>query len=108
MEDRRILSALSYLSIFFAPFIAPIIIWLVSQDSDVRRHAKRALISHIIPIGLGLLAGVFFLFTTIFGGAQEDATLFFAGFGGMLLYGLVYLGFVIWNIVQAVLVFRNV
>ncbi|MEC1179707.1 DUF4870 domain-containing protein [Metasolibacillus meyeri] len=108
MENRNILSALSYLSIFFAPFIAPIIIWLVSTDDTVRYHAKRALISHIIPIVLGILFGVFFIFTTIFGGAQEDATFFFLGFGGMLLYGLLYLAFVIWNIVQAVLVFRNV
>ncbi|WP_042478884.1 DUF4870 domain-containing protein [Bacillus ndiopicus] len=108
MEDRKILSMLSYLSIFFAPFIAPIIIWLVSKDEEVRYHSKRALISHIIPIILGIAVGVFFIFTTIFGGVQEDATLFFAGFGGMLLYGLLYLVFIIWNIVQAVLVYRNV
>lgn len=106
MEDRKVLSALSYLSVFFAPFIAPVIIWLASKDEEVRYHSKRAIISHLIPVALGIVAGLFFIFTAIFGASGDNPVMFFTGLGGLALYGILYLAIVIWNIVQAVLVFR--
>ena len=32
---RQLLSALSYFSIFFAPFLFPIIIWIVARDNYI-------------------------------------------------------------------------
>lgn len=36
MENQKILAAFSYLSIFFAPFIVPLIVYIVTKDSDVK------------------------------------------------------------------------
>src|SRR5699024_315459 len=57
MEGNKILSSLCYFSIFFAPFLFPIIVYFVTEE-DVKVHAKRALWSHLIPL-LILFLGVF-------------------------------------------------
>lgn len=52
MQTRHILAALSYFSIFFAGVIVPLVIWLVANDRYVKKHASKALFSHIIPYAL--------------------------------------------------------
>lgn len=55
---ERILAAVSYVSGFFAPFLAPLIIWLITRWflRFTAQHALKALVNHL----LGLLAiGVF-------------------------------------------------
>lgn len=49
METNKVLSSLSYFSVFFAPLLVPIILYFVSDDAFVKQHAKSSLISHIIP-----------------------------------------------------------
>lgn len=49
MNDHRILNALSYFSIFFAPIIVPALIWIFTKTDEVAHHAKVALLTHIIP-----------------------------------------------------------
>lgn len=49
LETRTLLSALCYFSIFFAGFIIPIVIYFISDDPEVKHHAKAAFISHIFP-----------------------------------------------------------
>ncbi|HDU1150756.1 TPA: hypothetical protein REU62_002873, partial [Listeria monocytogenes] len=49
MNDHRILNALSYFSILFAPIIVPVLIWIFAKSEEVSHHAKVALLTHIIP-----------------------------------------------------------
>lgn len=110
MENQKILSAFSYLSIFFAPFIVPVVVYFVSKDSEVKRHSIRALMSHLIPVVIGIIFFIIFIFSTVSfsstnpnGGDPSFLIIWFVGFA---IYLLVSLGIVIWNIVQAVRVVR--
>ena len=99
MQDNRILSALSYLSVFFAPFIVPIIIFLVSKDLEVRDHSKKAFISHLFPF-LSVIATLFLIFGTFF--TNNDAVIgssVFLGFIGVIVVNVVV---VIYNIYKAI------
>src|SRR4051794_30066222 len=91
MDANRLFSALCYISLFFAPFLVPLIIYLVIPDRDVRGHAKNALISHIAPY---ILIPIVLIF-----GFQPNA-------GALLLVVmlslLVLAGVFIWNIVMAI------
>lgn len=104
MENNKILSALNYFSVFFAPFIVPIIIWVAVSDEEVKQHAKRALLSHIIPVILGIFIFIYFIFGVSF--AQGNETWIIVSIGGAILYGLLYFALIIWNIVQGVKVLR--
>ncbi|WP_166244405.1 DUF4870 domain-containing protein [Paenibacillus turpanensis] len=72
METNKILSALAYLSIFFAPFLVPIIIYFVTNDREVKRNSLEALLAHLLPLVsifgfVFLLAGSFIgTFTAVF------------------------------------------
>lgn len=64
MQKTKLLSALSYFSIIFAPFIFPIIVWFVCADEPIiRKHAKRAFLLHLLPIILTFL-GIILVGTT--------------------------------------------
>ncbi|MEK5331213.1 MULTISPECIES: DUF4870 domain-containing protein [unclassified Lysinibacillus] len=110
MENPKILSAFSYLSIFFAPFIVPLIVYFVSKDSDVKRHSIKALISHLIPFVFGIIFFIVFIFSTMslntFDPSSNGNTFIIIWFVSFGIYLLVSLGIVIWNIVQAVRVIR--
>lgn len=100
MDTRRILSGLCYLSIFFAGFIFPLVVFLVSNDKVTKMHAKRSLLSHLIPvIPLPLL---------IFAIIQEASRNQFPAFTiicGIIMV-LISAIVAIWNIVQGVKAFR--
>ncbi|WP_409272205.1 DUF4870 domain-containing protein [Neobacillus sp. SCS-31] len=96
MDTRKILSGLCYFSIFFAPFLFPIVVYFVVDDSITKEHAKKALLSHLIPfvaIPIALLGAM--------AGAGSDA-----GFGiaiiGMGIYGILSIGVIIWNVVKGI------
>lgn len=95
MQDNRLLSALSYLSVFFAPFLVPIIIFLVSKDDEVRDHSKKALISHLIPF-----VSAIFAFALFFGSIFTTNEL---AIGGSFL-----LGFVLFIVVNIIVVLYNI
>ena len=58
-SSNKILSSFCYFSVFFAPFIFPIVVWALS-NGDTSRNAKRALLYHILPmIFLGLSTVLF-------------------------------------------------
>lgn len=106
MEQSKGINALSYLSAFFAPFIVPIIIYFAAKDLAIRHHAKRALISHLIPVVLGII--LFLAFLTTASTADQlvgDAVTygFIAAFVG---YVILTFALLIWNIVQAIKVLR--
>lgn len=50
METRKVLSGLCYFSVFFAGFIFPLVVWFASGDAVTKSHAKKALLSHLIPL----------------------------------------------------------
>ena len=110
MENQKVLSAFSYLSIFFAPFIVPVIVYFVSKDSEVKRHSIRALMSHLIPVVIGIVFFIIFIFSTmsfnVYDPSTGDQTFLIIWLAGFAIYLLVSLGIVIWNIVQAVRVIR--
>lgn len=96
MSTRYILASLSYFSIFFAGVILPLIILLVTNDDYVRKHAGRALISHILPYFF-LVVGLFSLF----------AVHPFFSIGIILLLGAIALILVVWNVYMGIRVLRE-
>lgn len=99
MQDNRPLSALSYLSVFFAPFIVPILVFLISKDEEVRSHSKKALISHLIPflsivLVFLLIVGSFF--------TQNEAAIGGAAIIGIVGIMLVNIAVILYNIYKAI------
>lgn len=106
MNNNKVLSALSYISILFAPFILPLIVYLVIDDTEVKHHAKRAFLSHLIPTVLGFILGI----VTLIGAfaADYDQTTSF-GISMIVLvaiYLIIIFIVVVWNIIQTVRVVR--
>lgn len=92
LETRKLISALCYFSIFFAGFIIPIVIYFITDDPEVKHHAKAAFVSHILPFAslLFLLIAVFTLPT-------------FSGFIiALLLCGVLYAAVTIYNVIQGI------
>lgn len=48
-QGGRVLAAISYFSIFFAPLILPLIVWIFAHK-PASSHAMKALIYHIITL----------------------------------------------------------
>ncbi|MGF9700815.1 MULTISPECIES: DUF4870 domain-containing protein [Paenibacillus] len=94
---RQLLSALSYFSIFFAPFLFPIIVWIVARDAYIEGHAKRALFSHVFPFLAAIPMFYFFITAQSLGSAIGFVILFF------VIYGLSF----IYNVVKGIQVLRE-
>lgn len=100
------LSAISYLSILFAPFLLPLIVYFITKDEEVKYHSKRAFLSHLIPTVFGIIlsiAGVFG-FISINSDGVNSFVIVFVIF--MVLYFIMTIILLIWNIIQAVRVLR--
>lgn len=108
MENERVLASLSYFSIFFAPFLFPIILYLIVKDEFIRHHAKRALLSHLVPVVFGIVLAILFATGALFANMSDSAGTGIAiGYViGMVAYFAVTLGFLIWNIVQGIRVLK--
>lgn len=105
---NRILAALSYFSIFFAGFIFPLIVWLLSQNPFEKYHAKRAFISHllIIPGILLFFIGILVTFNVTPTADVSPALQGGIVLGGMFLFIILSIVLLIWNIVQGIKVLR--
>jgi len=55
MKAENILSSLCYFSVFFSPFLFPIIIYILASG-ETRYHAGRSLWTHLVPY-LAILIG---------------------------------------------------
>lgn len=113
MQTDKVLAALSYFSIFFAPFLFPLVVWIVVDNGEVKRHAKLAFISHLVPVILGFAAFLIFTFsmysfnfTHMEMGPNEFSFWTLAPVLFMLIYGILLLAIVVWNIVQGIKVLR--
>ncbi|MFD2703077.1 DUF4870 domain-containing protein [Paenibacillus shunpengii] len=89
---RQLLSSLSYFSIFFAPFLFPLIIWIVAKDDYITKHAKRALFSHVFPF-VAAIPLLYFLFT-----ADHPASII----GYIIVFFVIYFGSFIYNVYQGI------
>lgn len=99
-KQNKVIASLSYFSVFFAPFLLPIAIYFIVDHTDVKSHAKKALVSHIIPflsvitlIGMIIYSGLSYI---------SEAAMFSLVIGGFLLIGIINLFVVIWNIVKGI------
>lgn len=109
MIHPKLLSALCYFSIFFFPLLLPFIIFIVTDDKEVKFHAKRSFISHIIPIIL-LIIGVIIFSISMFSVENRFINLMNGGFDiwsvapfiFTLLYGLLFFIIMIWNVIQGI------
>lgn len=108
MDNERVLASLSYFSIFFAPFLFPIILFFIVKDEFVKQHAKRALLSHLVPVVFGFIL-VFLLLTSSWLADLNNSNGTGIAIGyviGMLAYLAVTFGFFVWNIVQGIRVLK--
>ena len=115
LMNNKLLAALCYFSVFFAPFLLPVIVFFITDDREVKFHAKRSLVSHLVPVVL-LIAGFIIFSFSMFSLTSQMNSIYGDGFGFnlwqwtpflfILLYGLLFVIIVIWNIVQGVKVLK--
>lgn len=103
-QTDRILSALAYFSIFFLGFIFPAVLWFVTNNPEVRRHAAAAFISHCIPVVcgfllfiLGIVSGLGVYVMNAEGPVSIAAMIILFG-----VFGLISLIVAIWNVYKGV------
>jgi hypothetical protein len=95
MKGNTILSSLCYLSILFAPFLFPLIVYFVAQP-EVKSHAKKALWTHLIPyvaLFLGILLSLIIPYQKTMG---IGVFLTFAITSILIIY------YFIWNIIKGI------
>lgn len=113
MTNNKLLSALCYFSIFFSPLLLPAIVYFITDDHEVKGHAKSSLISHLAPVVL-LIAGFILFSLSMFSYESRIPTMLTGQFDFwglapilfMFIYGLLFLIVVIWNLYQGVKVLK--
>lgn len=91
VKDYKIFASLSYFSIFFAGFIFPLVVYFVVPDEEVKHHAKKALISHILPFVTFL-----FIIIGVLSGSPGSAI------GAGIFFIIINIVIVIWNVIQGI------
>lgn len=105
MDTDKVLAALSYFSILFAGIIFPIVVYFVTKNSNVKSHAKKALLSHLIPLIPIPVFGLIFIIGILNDtGEWMFSAFLFIGVGLSIVLSLVVL---IWNIIKGVKVLQN-
>ncbi|QPA30656.1 DUF4870 domain-containing protein [Thermaerobacillus caldiproteolyticus] len=106
MNSNKVLASLCYFSVFFAGFIFPIIVYFVSDRVEVKTHAKKAFLSHLIPFATIVLFVIMGISIGIFhqGGAVDAMP-------GLVLIGIIIAGIVnmivvVWNIIKGIQVLK--
>lgn len=61
-QSEKILAALSYFSVFFAPIIFPILVWILA-GKPISTHAKKSLLFHLLSYILIIISSVLLGFT---------------------------------------------
>jgi hypothetical protein len=98
MKTRKVLSSLCYFSIFFAGFLFPLIVYFATGDEVTKRHAKKSLLSHLIPL-IPTALMVFTILNDIFTMPDRISVITIISMIVLLLtWGFV----VIWNIIKGV------
>jgi hypothetical protein len=99
-KTNKLLASLNYFSVFFAPFLLPIAIYFIVDQIEVKQHAKKALVSHIVPF-LTIVAVIGMIVFSGFSNLSE-VTFLTVFFGGFLIAGLINIIVFIWNLVKGI------
>ncbi|HZW68015.1 MAG TPA: DUF4870 domain-containing protein [Pseudogracilibacillus sp.] len=102
MAANKLLSSLSYFSLFFAPFLFPLIVYFLTED-DTKKHAKRAFLSHIIPAVLIVLAMIMIIIVDM--NSIESSPILLILW--LIVTAIITLVMYIWNIIQGIKVLIN-
>lgn len=113
MTNKKLLSALCYFSIFFFPLLIPFIIHVTTDETDVKFHAKRSFISHLIPMAL-LIVGIIIFSLSMFSVEKRMTAILnqqfdfwqIAPFLFTIIYSLLFFIILIWNVFQGVKVLK--
>jgi hypothetical protein len=92
-STKKVVSAVCYFSLFFAPFLFPIVVYFVVDDSEVMEHAKKSFLSHLLPI-VAVPLGIIIVFETQY----HLAAIIISA----LIFGTLTLIVTIWNIVKGI------
>ncbi|MGD6794268.1 DUF4870 domain-containing protein [Metabacillus indicus] len=106
MNTNKLLSSLCYFSIFFAPFLFPIIVYFIADERDVKQHAKKSLFSHLVPL-LTLILPFFMMLFAGLAGSPEALAVGIVIFG-FILIGIVNIAVFVYNIVQGIKILKTV
>ncbi|WP_423799587.1 DUF4870 domain-containing protein [Neobacillus sp. SAB-20_R2A] len=98
MESRKVLSSLCYFSIFFAGFLFPLVVYFASGDEVTKGHAKKSLLSHVLPAVLTPLAVVAFVFDF----ANFENQFPFVFIISLIVLAIIWVVVIIWNIIKGV------
>ena len=79
MTNQKLVSSLCYFSVFFFPLLLPFVIYLVTDEQEVKNHARRAFISHLIPVIL-LIAGIIIFSLSMFSFENRVTSILSGGF----------------------------
>lgn len=103
MDTNKLISSLCYFSIFFAGFIFPIAVYFISDQHEVKEHAKSALLSHLIPL---ITIPIIVIFT-ISGSIISEGAVLGIGILMIIVFIGVNIGVAIWNIIKGIKVLKN-
>lgn len=103
VELNKIISALSYFSVLFFGGIFPLIVFFASDDGEVKKHAKRAFLSHIIP----LITVPFVIWAIILGITGHESSVPFVLIPTLLVCFLLDFTVFAWNIIQGIKVLKE-
>ncbi|MBS4213209.1 MULTISPECIES: DUF4870 domain-containing protein [Neobacillus] len=98
MESRKVLSSLCYFSIFFAGFLFPLVVYFASGDEVTKEHAKKSLLSHVLPIVLTPLAIV--AFAIDFANFDNQFPVLFIV--SLIVLAIIWVVVIIWNVIKGV------
>lgn len=109
LKNSKLLSALCYFSVFFLPLLLPFMVYLVTEEKDIKFHAKRSLISHLVPV-LILIIGFIIFSISMFSMDRQIESLLHGNFSVWqmapfiftLVYSLLFFIIFIWNIFQGI------
>ncbi|WP_077603971.1 DUF4870 domain-containing protein [Oceanobacillus sojae] len=103
MEGNKLLSSLCYFSIFFAPFLFPIVVWILG-DEETKVNAKKALWTHLIPIIATIIAGTI-IFTIGMGqiwAGEVNGGLLLTTIIATVICFIIDIYYFIWNIIKGI------
>jgi hypothetical protein len=98
-STQKLISSICYFSIFFAGFILPLVVYLVIDNQEVKRHAKLAFLSHLVPLISVPICIVF----VVLGIMNEMIVTLIAA---ALFIVVLNFAIVIWNIVKGIKVLK--
>jgi len=92
-KNNKVLSALCYFSLFFAPFLLPLVVYFIADEQEVKGHAMASLLSHLLPL---IVVPLF-----AFGFVMDQAAVLW--FIVLIIIGAVLvIGTTVWNIVKGI------